>query len=110
MEDFLRFIPWLAFLFLMLWFLITNIIPRVKKYRKKNRMLDEIDEKYESLRKLRRDLIYHIDWARERGENRRASELELEIERIDKELDELRDRYNEIDSGKVDFSKSINKE
>ena len=70
-------------------------------------MLDEIDEKYESLRKLRRDLIYHIDWARERGENNKAAQLELEIERIDKELDELRDRYNEIDNIEKILSTSL---
>ena len=105
MEDLFRVMPWLGFLFLLIWVLFSNVFPRIKKYRKKNNLLDDIDAKYESLRKLRRDLIYHIDWAHERGEHRQATELEAEIERIDKELEELRDRYNEIETGKVDFSK-----
>lgn len=97
--------PWLAFIFLIVWFLITNVIPRVKKYRKKNKQLDEIDMKYESLRKLRKDLIYHIDWAHDRGEHTRAREIEQEMERIENELEELRDRYNEVENGKFDSSK-----
>jgi prefoldin subunit 5 len=105
MEEFIRIFPWLAFVFILFWACLTHVVPAVKKFRKKKRMLDEIDEKYESLRKLRQDLIYHIDWAHERGEHRQANELESEIDRIDKELEELRDRYNEIEAGKVDLNK-----
>lgn len=105
MEEFFRVFPWLAFIFVVIWLSLTYIIPSVKKYRKKNKMLDEIDAKYESLRKLRQDLIYHIDWAHERGEHRKANELESEIEKIDKELEELKDRYNEIEHEKVNLNK-----
>ena len=105
MDELIRLLPWIAFVFILIWVLITNVIPKVKKYRKRNRMLDEIDEKYEGLRKLRTDLIYHIDWARERGERKKAEELELEIERIEVELETLRNRYNEIEAGRVDISK-----
>ena len=105
MEEYLKLLPWLIFLCLFIWYMISSVIPSVKRYRRRNRMLDEIDEKYESLRKLRKDLIYHIDWARERGENRRANELEEEIEGIEKELEELRGRFNEIQNGKGDISK-----
>lgn len=105
MDEIIRLLPWLAFLFILIWGLVTHVLPRVKKHKKKAKMLDEIDEKYESLRKLRKDLIYHIDWARERGENKKATELEQEIERIELELEALRNRYNEVESGKSDISK-----
>lgn len=105
MEEVLRVLPWLAFIFIVIWLSLTQVVPSIKKYRKKNKMLDEIDDKYESLRKLRQDLIYHIDWAHERGEHRQANELESEIERIDKELEELKDRYHEVENGKVDLNK-----
>ena len=105
MEDFVRLFPYLVFVFLIIWAIITYVIPQVRRYRRRNQMLDDIDEKYENLRKMRRDLIYHIDWARDRGENRRANELETEIDRIDQELEELRIRFNEVNEGKADLNK-----
>ncbi|OMJ87707.1 hypothetical protein SteCoe_10551 [Stentor coeruleus] len=105
MEDFLRLFPYLVFVFLLIWAMITYVIPQVRRYRRRSQLLDEIDEKYESLRRMRRDLIYHIDWARERGEYTRANELEPEIDRIDQELEELRIKFNEANNGKGDLNK-----
>lgn len=83
-----------------------NIFPKVQSWRRKRRLLDEIDEKYESLRKMRADIIYHIDWAIDRGETRQARELESEVERIDKELAELSTRFRAVESGKDSTEKS----
>jgi archaellum component FlaC len=105
MDAILTPLPWIGFIFIIIWILLSYVIPHVKKSRRKNQQLDEIDEKYESLRKLRKDLIYHIDWARERGEHKRARELEGEIERIEKELEELRARYNEVQNQRSDLNK-----
>ncbi|CAG9335359.1 unnamed protein product [Blepharisma stoltei] len=108
MIDFvIRFGPWIAFILVMIWIVSTNLYPRYQNYRRNQQLLDEIDDKYENLRKMRADLIYHIDWAIDRGETRQARELETELERIDKELEELRDRYHAIEKGKGSSNKII---
>jgi hypothetical protein len=58
-------------------------LPRITEWRLRKKKQDFIVEKYENLRNLRRELLYHIDWAKERGDRHEAVKLEPEIERID---------------------------
>lgn len=73
--------------------------PRYTQYRARKRLMDELDDRYESLRKMRRDLIYHIDWARERGDRQDAIKLEPEVDRVEKELEEIKKQYEDLEKG-----------
>lgn len=73
--------------------------PRYTHWRARKQQMDELDERYESLRKMRRDLIYHIDWAIDRGDRQDAIKLEPEVDRVDKELEELKKQYEELERG-----------
>lgn len=73
--------------------------PKFTYWRARKQQMDELDERYESLRKMRRDLIYHIDWAIDRGDRQDAIKLEPEVDRVDKELEELKKLYEELERG-----------
>jgi len=73
--------------------------PKITYWRARKQQMDELDERYESLRKMRRDLIYHIDWAIDRGDRQDAIKLEPEVDRVDKELEELKKLYEELERG-----------
>ena len=94
----LEFFAYIAVLGIIIYGL-TVILPKFHAYRDKTRRQDLIVEKYENLRKLRRELMYHIDWAYERGERNEAVKLEPEIERIDKQLAELKSEYDQTEAG-----------
>ncbi len=69
----------------------------VKPWRIKKRMLDAINEKYEHLRTIRRDIVYHYYWALERDEPEQAASHEAHACETDKELEHLRDLYLRIE-------------
>lgn len=69
--------------------------------------MDELDARYEELRKMRRELVYHVDWARERGDRQEAIGLESEVERVDKELEEIKKLYEELEKQGKPPSKSL---
>lgn len=100
MEELLTLGPLVVVLFVVLWFLCSSLYPVYKQRKERNRELDSIEERYEALRRMRRDLIYHIDWAIDRGERSQAQKLEPELDRIDQELEELRNRFHAVQSGK----------
>ena len=79
----LEFIAYIVVLSIILYGL-SVLLPKYTAYRRRVKAQDLIVEKYENLRKLRRELMYHIDWAYERGERNEAIKLEPEIDRIDK--------------------------
>eukprot|EP00742_Colponemidia_sp_Colp-10_P009456 GILJ01010312.1.p1 GENE.GILJ01010312.1~~GILJ01010312.1.p1 ORF type:complete len:104 (-),score=10.26 GILJ01010312.1:142-453(-) len=68
--------------------------PRWRSYQKEQRMLEQIEDEYERLRSTRKSVLYHVDWAVERGERKEARELEEELDRIDAELADLREKYD----------------
>ena len=87
--------------------LYLSMMPRYRLWKAKTDRMNEIDAHYEALRKMRRELIYHVDWARERGDRQDAIRLEPEVEKVDKELEELKKQYEELEKeGKVP-SKSL---
>ena len=83
-------------------YVLSILLPKYTAYRLRSKKQDLIVEKYENLRKLRRELMYHIDWAYERGERSEAVKLEPEIDRIDKQLAELKAEYDSSLSGEKD--------
>ena len=94
----IEFIAYIVVLSIIL-YTLSVLLPKYTAYRLKSKKQDLIVEKYENLRKLRRELMYHIDWAHERGERNEAIKLEPEIDRIDKQLAELKAEYNQTEAG-----------
>mmetsp|Transcript_23443 Transcript_23443/g.41567 ORF Transcript_23443/g.41567 Transcript_23443/m.41567 type:complete len:102 (+) Transcript_23443:5-310(+) len=84
---------------LLLWLISQTLLPRYQSWRARNRMLDELEDRYESLRRCRSDLQYHIDWAYDRGERSTAEKLIPELERLDIELAELREKFERVERG-----------
>ena len=102
-----QFLVWFMLVAFLIGAFVTNGYPKIKRWNTRRKLMDEVDEKYESLRNLRRNLVYHIDWAIDRGEPSQATSLEPEIERIDNELEELRIKYEELMKGKDPDGKSF---
>lgn len=96
----------LDLLLLLIVFLVAALValyvyagPSYTHWRARKQMMDDLDERYESLRKMRRDLVYHIDWALDRGDRQDAIKLEPEADRVDKELEEIKKQYEELEKG-----------
>lgn len=87
---------------LLLWLLSQTILPRYQSWRARSRLLNELEDRYENLRRCRHDLQYHIDWAYDRGERSTAEKLIPELDRLDSELAELRERFERVERGEVE--------
>jgi len=102
-----QFLVWIMLVAFLITAFLRSGYPKLKRWNMRRKLMDDIDAKYESLRNLRRNLVYHIDWAIDRGEPSQARSLEPEIERIDSELEELRIQYEELLRGKNPEGKSF---
>jgi tRNA U34 5-carboxymethylaminomethyl modifying GTPase MnmE/TrmE len=86
---------------LLLWLFSQTLLPRYQSWRARSKLLDELEAQYESLRRTRHDLQYHIDWAIDRGERHTAEKLVPELERLDQELTELRTKFETAERGET---------
>ena len=82
-------------------------LPRYRLWRTRKQRMDELDARYEELRKMRRELIYHVDWARERGDRQVALGLEPEVDRVDEELQAVKKLYEDLEKEGKPPSKSL---
>mmetsp|Transcript_14160 Transcript_14160/g.15620 ORF Transcript_14160/g.15620 Transcript_14160/m.15620 type:complete len:102 (+) Transcript_14160:46-351(+) len=96
MENILVFAGFLIIMYLI----VTSLYPAYQRTQRRQGKMDEIARKHENLRKMRKDLKYHADWARDRGERKKAEEIEEEVAKIDDELDLLKEQYRFIESEK----------
>eukprot|EP00747_Dinoflagellata_sp_TGD_P206519 gnl/TRDRNA2_/TRDRNA2_80214_c0_seq1.p2 gnl/TRDRNA2_/TRDRNA2_80214_c0~~gnl/TRDRNA2_/TRDRNA2_80214_c0_seq1.p2 ORF type:complete len:120 (-),score=27.84 gnl/TRDRNA2_/TRDRNA2_80214_c0_seq1:70-429(-) len=78
-----------------------------EKRRRLERQLDLINEQYETLRSVRKDVVYHYGWAKSRGDFKEAESHEDHVEQIDKKLELLRKQYAAAEAGRLDDVASV---
>lgn len=79
--------------------LIRVFWPKLQRYRARGANLDEVEKRYESLRRARKDVVYHYYWSTDRGDWKEADQHEKHCEELDNELDDLRETFHHIESG-----------
>ena len=60
------------------------------------RQLSEVEERYDLLRRHREDLLFHVEWARSRGDVRDAAQLQAQCNDLETELTALKARYDRL--------------
>eukprot|EP00933_Yihiella_yeosuensis_P053765 TRINITY_DN52059_c0_g1_i1.p1 TRINITY_DN52059_c0_g1~~TRINITY_DN52059_c0_g1_i1.p1 ORF type:complete len:130 (+),score=16.91 TRINITY_DN52059_c0_g1_i1:37-390(+) len=72
-----------------------------RTWRRKQKRLDDINEKYECLRSARGDAVYHHGWAMSRGEHKEAKAHELHVIELDRKLAILKKQYEAAENGEI---------
>jgi hypothetical protein len=68
-----------------------------------------VDAAYDEVYLRKETLLYHLDWARQRGDRAEVQTLEAQMAGIDKELDEVEAKLRALDSSAQRSSKSSSK-
>jgi hypothetical protein len=68
-----------------------------------------VDTAYDEVYLRKETLLYHLDWARQRGDRAEVKTLEAQMAGIDKELDEVETKLRALDSSAQRSSKSSSK-
>lgn len=92
MEVFVFAIGLFVILFIIL---VALLLPKVRRWRKKNWELAALSKRIGELEKLRNEITFHLSWARERGEN--TKDFQYDLQKVNEELGELANRYDEIE-------------
>merc|ERR1719221_775259 len=70
----------------------------VLRWRRKQNKLDEINSRYERLRSVRQDAVYHHGWANSRGDYKEGGSHEQHVIEIDRKLEKLRKMYEMVEA------------
>lgn len=57
-----------------------------------------MEDRIQSTFQRREDMLYHIGASTQRGERQQAALLEKQLEKVDKDLDVLEDRLQDLDT------------
>mmetsp|Transcript_4447 Transcript_4447/g.6245 ORF Transcript_4447/g.6245 Transcript_4447/m.6245 type:complete len:126 (-) Transcript_4447:137-514(-) len=78
-------------------YLAWRLASFVSRWRSKQERLNKINAKYEMLRSVRQDAVYHYGWANSRGDFKEADGHEAHVMEIDRKLDILRQQYEAVE-------------
>ncbi|CAD8164047.1 unnamed protein product [Paramecium octaurelia] len=87
-------------LLLVVVYMLMTTIEKTTSYFGKRSSLSQIEDKHESLRKQRREMLQHYYWAQSNNERDKEKKLETQIFKIDDELEELKNDYESLKAGK----------
>jgi Skp family chaperone for outer membrane proteins len=68
-----------------------------------------VDAAYDEVYLRKETLLYHLDWARQRGDRAEVKTLEAQMAGIDRELNEVETKLRALDSSAQRSSKSSSK-
>lgn len=64
--------------------------------RERQKSLQLLAEQYETFRKSREDLLFHVDWAKSRGDHKEAADISERISVLEANMNKLRALYDRI--------------
>lgn len=70
--------------------------PSCQTRRRLSREADQVSDRYDRLRNRRQDIVFHIDWAASRNDQKDLKALEKQLSEMDHELDQLSLDYKRI--------------
>ena len=63
------------------------LLPRLRRWDQRNVELISISSKKKSLLKLRNEILFHISWAKESGEE--IGDFDIDLKRVENEIEDL---------------------